>query len=104
MSAAFCGDDNRETISLYLNSGNTHCSDRFDDLLNDTLSKLKDRVKFVVKGYSTTRASNIAKTIAKEEYEEIDHFVEIYELPSEGGLRFIIVRTLTRKVISYILC
>ncbi len=123
LSAAFCGDDNRETISLYLDAGNTHCSNRFDDLLNDTLSKLKDvakenrlilrldsgygsnenieklkdRVKFVVKGYSTTRASNIAKTIAKEEYEEIDRFVDTYELPSEGDLRFIIVRTLTRK-------
>ena len=42
LSAAFCGGENRETISLYLDPGNTHCSDRFDDLLNDTLAKLKD--------------------------------------------------------------
>jgi len=123
LSAAFCGGKNRETISLYLDPGNTHCSDRFDDLLNDTLAKLKDvaresrlilrldsgygseknieklknKVKFVAKGYSTTRAANIAKTIAKEEYEEIDRFVDTYELPSEGSLRFVIVRTLTRK-------
>lgn len=123
LSAAFCGGENRETISLYLDPGNTHCTDRFDDLLNDTLAKLSDvarenrlilrldsgygsdknieklknKVKFVAKAYSTARASNIAKTIAKEEYEEIDRFVDIYELPSKGSLRFIIVRTLTRK-------
>lgn len=42
LSAESCGGNNRETISLYLDSGNIHCSDWFDDLLNDTLSKLKD--------------------------------------------------------------
>ena len=94
LSAAFCGGENRETISLYLDPGNTHCSDRFDDLLNDTLAKLKDVAR---EDRLILRLDSGAKTIAKEAYEEIDRFVDTYELPSEGSLRFVIVRTLTHK-------
>ena len=44
LSAAFCGET-AETISLYLDPGNTHCSKRFDDLVDDTIVKLSDIVK-----------------------------------------------------------
>jgi len=123
LSAAFCGGKNSETLSMYLDPGNTHCSARFNDLLNDTLFKLSDaarekklilrvdsgygsdknieqlryKVLFVAKAYSTVRATNIAKTINKCDWEEIDGAVDMFELPNTDGLRYIIVRTLTIK-------
>jgi len=123
LSAAFCGGEASETISLYFEPGNTHCSKRFDDLVKDTLIKLSDiakdnrlilrfdsgygsddsiqsiryKVLFVTKAFSTVRATNIAKSIKKEEWEEVDNCVDICELPISDGLRHIVVRTLTRK-------
>ena len=122
LSAAFCGETS-ETISLYLDPGNTHCSARFDDLVKDTLvklsdvakehrlilridsgygsddniSKICDKVLFVAKAYSTVRAANIAKTIKKEDWKEVDGCVDVFELPIVEGLRHIVVRTLTSK-------
>jgi hypothetical protein len=121
LSVAFCGGEHSETISLYLDSGNTHCSARFEDLFKDTLLKLsdiakdnrlilrmdsgygsddnilkiKDKVLFVCKAYSTARATNIAKKISKYDWEEVDECVDIFELPGTDGLRHIVVRTLT---------
>jgi hypothetical protein len=123
LSAAFCGGDNSETISMYLDPGNKHCSARFDDLVNDILVKLSDirkdnrlilrvdsgygsddnliniknKIWFVAKGYSTVRATNIAKTISKQDWIEVNECMDLYELPNTDGLRCIIVRTLTRK-------
>lgn len=123
LSAAFCGGKNSETISLYLDPGNTHCGTRFDDLVKDTLVKLADvaknnrlilridsgygsdenirkirnRVFFVAKAYSTVRPTNIAKSINKADWEEVDGCVDVYQLPASDGLRHIVVRTLTRK-------
>lgn len=122
LSAAFCSETS-ETISLYLDPGNTHCSARFDDLVKDTLvklsdvakehrlilridsgygsddniSKICDKVLFVAKAYSTVRAANIAKTIKKEDWKEVDGCVDVFELPIVEGLRHIVVRTLTSK-------
>lgn len=122
LSAAFCGEGS-ETVSLYLDPGNTHCGARFDDLVKDTLIKLSDiakdhrlilridsgygsddnikkihhKVLFVAKAYSTVRPTNIAKTIKKEDWEEVDGCVDVFELPMVDGLRHIVVRTLTRK-------
>jgi hypothetical protein len=122
LSAAFCGNNN-ETISMYLDSGNNHCSARFGDLVNDILVKLSDtrkdnrlilrvdsgygsddnlitiknKILFVAKAYSTVRATNIAKTIGKQDWAEVDECVDVYELPNTDDLRYIIVRTLTRK-------
>ena len=122
LSAAFCGETS-ETISLYLDPGNTHCSARFDDLVKDTLvklsdvakehrlilridsgygsddniSKICDKVLFVAKAYSTVRPANIAKTIKKEDWKEVDGCVDVFELPIVEGLRHIVVRTLTSK-------
>jgi len=125
LSAAFCGGKNSETISMYLDSGNHHCSGRFDDLINDILAKLsdirkdnrliirmdsgygsddnllriKDKIWFVAKAYSSARATKLAKTISEQDWYEVDPFVDIYELPNKGtdGLRYILVRTMTRK-------
>lgn len=122
LSAALCGETS-ETVSLYFDPGNTHCGARFEDLVKDTLVKLSDiakdnrlilrvdsgygsdenirkirhRVLFVAKAYSTVRPTNIAKTIKKSDWEEIDGCVDVFELPVHDGLRHIIVRTLTRK-------
>jgi|LFRM01.1.fsa_nt_gb hypothetical protein len=122
LSAAFCGESS-ETISLYLDPGNTHCSARFDDLVKDTLvklsdvakehrlilridsgygsddniNKIRDKVLFVAKAYSTVRAANIAKTIKKEDWKEVNGCVDVFELPIMKGLRHIVVRTLTSK-------
>ena len=123
LSTAFCGGKNSETISLYLDPGNTHCSTRFDDLLQDILEKLSDAAKdnrlilrmdsgygsdsnilklqnkvlFVCKAFSTARADKIAKGIGKNDWEDIDGCVDLFELPSSDNLRHIIVRTLTSK-------
>lgn len=122
LSAAFCGETS-ETISLYLDPGNAHCSTRFDDLVKDTMAKLsdtaksnklilrvdsgygsddsiqkiKDKVLFAAKAYSTVRAANIAKCIKRSDWEEVDGCVDVFELPAADGLRYIIVRTLTSK-------
>ncbi len=122
LSAAFCGDKS-ETISMYLDSGNNHCSARFGNLVNDILVKfsdikkdnrlilrvdsgygsddnlitIKNKILFVAKAYSTVRATNIAKTIGKQDWDEVDECVDVYEIPNTDGLRYIIVRTLTRK-------
>jgi len=122
LSAAFCGETS-ETVSLYFDPGNTHCGARFEDLVKDTLVKLSDiakdnklilrvdsgygsddnirkirhRVLFVAKAYSTVRPTNIAKTIKKSDWEEVDGCVDVFELPGSDGLRHIVVRTLTRK-------
>ena len=123
LSAAFCGNENSETISLYLDPGNTHCSTRFEDLVKDTLVKLADVAKdnrlilrmdsgygsddnirkiqnivlFIAKAFSTVRAANIAKSIKKTDWEEVDGCVDLYELANTDGLRHVIVRTLTSK-------
>lgn len=123
LSVAFCGNKNSETISLYLDSGNTHCSTRFEDLVKDTLVKLADvakdnrlilrmdsgygsddnirkiqnKVLFVAKAFSTVRAANIAKSIKKTDWEMVDGCVDLYELENTDGLRHVIVRTLTGK-------
>lgn len=122
LSAAFCGE-NSETISLYLDPGNTHCGARFDDLVRDTLAKLSDVAKsdklifridsgygsddniqkfrdkalFIAKAYSTVRPTKIAKGIRKDDWVEVDGCVDVYELPNTSSLRYIIVRTLTTK-------
>ncbi len=90
LSAAFAGK-NAETVGMYLDSGNVHCSHRFRDLLNSSLEKYSEqlkiskliiradsgygteeiidmvssvsKLKFVIKGYSSKTAKNIAKTI-----------------------------------------
>ena len=123
LSAAFCGNENSETISLYLDPSNTHCSTRFEDLVKDTLVKLSDVAKdnrlilrmdsgygsddnirkiqnivlFIAKAFSTVRAANIAKSIKKTDWEEVDGCVDLYELANTDGLRHVIVRTLTSK-------
>jgi len=125
LSAAFCGGKSSETISMYLDSGNNHCSARFDDLINDILIKLSDirkdnrlilrmdsgygsddnliniknKIWFVGKAYSTIRAATIAKSIGEQEWNEVNQRVDICELTNAGTdmLRYILVRTMTRK-------
>ncbi len=122
LSAAFCGEAS-ETISLYLDPGNTHCSARFEDLVKDTISKLpdiakdkhlilridsgygsdeniqkvKNKVLFVAKAYSTVRAANLAEKVKKSDWEEIDGAVDVFELPAVDNIRHILVRTLTKN-------
>jgi hypothetical protein len=42
-SAAFAGK-NSETVALFLDTGNTHCKNRVEDLLTATLSKFRDHL------------------------------------------------------------
>lgn len=64
---------------------------------DDNICMIKDKVLFVAKAYSTVRATNIAKSIKKTDWEEVDGCVDLYELPAAEGLRHVIVRTLTGK-------
>ncbi len=124
MSAAFIGKSS-ETLSLFLDPGGTHCSSRFKDLLKTTIAKLNTplsngeliirgdsgygssenieimesipNLKYVVKGYSTIRASNLAKGIPHTEYEQAAEAAWVYEMPTDTDRRIIIVQILTKK-------
>lgn len=124
LSAAFTGEAS-ETVAMFLDSGNTHCSDHFDDLLKAILCKYKehlytgnlilrtdsgfgsvenieklnsiDDLKFLTKAYSTVTAKNIAKEIDYSEYIQADEAAWVYELPENNGIRNIIVQTLSSK-------
>lgn len=118
VSAAFCGNTS-ETLSLYLDSGNIHSQTRITDMIKDVLAKVSPenltfrldsafgsakiiselkatQAKFVVKGKSSVRARNLAASVNKHDWEEIDESVDVYELPNQGDLRVILVRTLQK--------
>jgi hypothetical protein len=122
--AAFTGEHS-ETVAMNLDSGNSHCTDHYNDLLKSILSKYKDqlrngnlilrtdsgfgsadnvekllsipKLKFITKAYSTKTASNLAKDIDYAEYIQADNAAWVYELPQNNGIRHIIVQTLSSK-------
>lgn len=124
LAAAFTGNHS-ETVAMFLDSGNSHCTDHYNDLLKSIISKYKDqlsnynlilrtdsgfgsanslekllsipKLKFVTKGYSTKTASNLAKDIDYAEYIQADKAAWVYELPQNNGVRYIIVQTLSSK-------
>lgn len=124
LAAAFTGEAS-ETITMKLDSGNTHCTEHYDELLHDVLSKYQEQLRngnlilrtdsgfgsmdniekltnipklmFITKGYSTTSAANLAKDIPYSEYTQVANSVWVYELPGDSGLRKIIVQTLSRN-------
>lgn len=110
---------------MKLDSGNTHCTEHYDELIKDVLLKYQDqlhsgnlvlrtdsgfgsteniekligipRLKFITKGYSTVSAANLAKNISYTEYTQVDRAAWVYELPENDGLRNIIVQTLYKS-------
>ena len=127
MSAAFCGDTG-ETVTMYLDPGNTNSIKRLKDMLEDISAKygeaitndhlilrgdsgygsddgiemLKEtRAKFVVKGYSSKIAKNLAVKVNRADWEEVDEFVDVCELPPQGSLRIILVRVLEKDGVKY---
>jgi len=124
MLAAFTGEHS-ETVAMFLDSGNSNCTDHYDDLLKSILLKYQEHLynnnlilrtdsgfgsvgnieklkqipnlKFVTKGYSTRTAKNIAKNIPYYEYDQADEAAWVYELPENNGARYIIVQTLSPK-------
>ncbi len=125
ISAAFAGDYS-EAIALYLDPGNAHCQSRLEDLLGSVLTKYPDQLrqerlivrldsgygaskniaylanikglKFIAKGYSTTQAAKIAKTVPFASHTKADEATLVYELPSlENGVRRILVQILGTK-------
>ncbi|MCY6355858.1 transposase, partial [Clostridium sp. ZS2-4] len=118
LAAAFTGEHS-ETVAMFLDSGNTHCTDHYTDLLKAILSKYKEqlhndnlilrtdsgfgssdnvekllsipKLKFITKGYSTRTASNLAKDIHYSEYTQADKAAWVFELPENNGVRHIIV-------------
>ncbi|MDU2266931.1 MAG: transposase [Clostridium celatum] len=124
LAAAFTGEYS-ETVAMFLDSGSSHCTEHYDDLLKSILSKYKDqlhngnlilrtdsgfgstenvekllsipKLKFVTKGYSTRTSSNLAKDIHYSEYTQADKAAWVYELPENNGVRYIIVQTLSVK-------
>ncbi|URZ03332.1 transposase [Clostridium felsineum] len=122
--AAFTGQQS-ETVAMFLDSGNSHCTDHYDELLQSILLKYKDHLynsnlilrtdsgfgstenveklkkitnlKFVTKAYSTRTASNLAKDIPYSEYLQADKAAWVYEIPENEGTRYIIVQTLSPK-------
>lgn len=124
LAAAFTGEHS-ETVAMFLDSGNTHCTDHYDDLLNAILSKFQDqidngslilrtdsgfgssenvekllsipRLKFITKAYSTKTASNIGKDICLTEFTQVAEAAWVHELPENNGIRNIIVQTLSKN-------
>ncbi|MDS0526693.1 transposase [Clostridium sp. SHJSY1] len=124
LTAAFTGEHS-ETVAMFLDSGNSHCNDHYDDLLKSIISKYSEqlingnlilrtdsgfgstdniekllsipKLKFITKGYSTVTACNLAKDIDYAEYIQADKSAWVYELPENNGVRYIIVETLSSK-------
>jgi transposase len=110
---------------MFLDSGNSHCTDHYDDLVKSIISKYSEqlingklilrtdsgfgstdnverllsipKLKFITKGYSTVTARNLAKDIDYAEYIQADKSAWVYELPENNGVRYIIVQTLSSK-------
>ncbi|SHJ35579.1 Transposase DDE domain-containing protein [Geosporobacter subterraneus DSM 17957] len=116
LSTAFVGDTG-ETVSMFLDPGNTSCTSRFEDLLKSTTLKFREHVskdnliiradsgygsfeniqllkatgaKFVVKGFSTQQSKNLAKSVQKHQWQKINIQVHVAEIPSSTGLRIIV--------------
>lgn len=127
MSAAFCGDTG-ETVTMYLDPGNTNSIKRLKDMLEDISVKYGETItndhlilradsgygtddgiemlkatgaKFVVKGYSSKRAKNLAAKVNRADWEKVDEFVDVCELTPQGSLRIILVRVLEKDGIKY---
>ena len=124
LAAAFTGEHS-ETVAMFLDSGASHCTEHYDDLLKSILSKYKEQLrsgnlilrtdsgfgssdnveklisipnlKFITKAYSTVSAKNLAKDIPFSEYTQCDKSAWVYELPENNGVRNIIVQTLSTK-------
>jgi len=124
LAAAFTGEHS-ETVAMFLDSGASHCTEHYDDLLKSILSKYKEQLrsgnlilrtdsgfgssnnveklisipnlKFITKAYSTVSAKNLAKDIHYSEYTQSDKSAWVYELPENNGVRNIIVQTLSAK-------
>ncbi|NFA62290.1 transposase [Clostridium sporogenes] len=123
LAAAFTGEHS-ETIAMVLDCGNTHCTDHFNEFLESIVYKYKDQIhdgnlilrtnsgfgslenvekllsipklKFITKGYSTVKASNLAKDIPYSEFTQADKAAWVYELPENNGVRYIIIQTLSK--------
>ena len=116
LSAAFV-ENTSETVSMFLDPGNTSCSSRFEDLLKATTLKFNDHLtkdnliiradsgygsfeniqllkatgtKFVVKGYSTQQSKNLAKSIQEHQWQEINIQVHVAEISVSTDLRIIV--------------
>jgi hypothetical protein len=127
MSAAFCGNTG-ETVTMYLDPGNTNSIKRLKDMLEDISVKYSETItskclilradsgygsddgvemlratgaKFVVKGYSSKRAKNLAAKVSRDDWEELDECVDVYELPPQGNLRIILVRILEKDGVKH---
>lgn len=127
LSAAFCGGTG-ETVTMYLDPGNTNSSKRLKDILDDISVKYSEAItnnslilradsgygsddsiemfkatkaKFVVKGYSSQRAKNLAEKAKRDDWDEIDEYVDVCELPRQGSLRIILVRILEKDGIKF---
>ena len=124
LAAAFTGEHS-ETVAMFLDSGSSHCTDHYDDLLKSILTKYKDQLnkgslilrtdsgfgssdnvekllsipglRFVTKGYSTVAAKNLAKNIDNADYTPANKAAWVYELPANGRAIYIIVQTLSAK-------
>jgi hypothetical protein len=127
LSAAFCGNTG-ETVTMYLDPGNTNSSKRLNDMLDDISVKYSEAItnsnlilradsgygsddsveifkatkaKFVVKGYSSQRAKNLASKVKKDDWEEIDECVDVCELPRQCDIRIILVRVLEKDGVKH---
>lgn len=127
LSAAFCGSTG-ETVTMYLDPGNTNSIKRLKDMLEDISLKYSEAItnnrlilradsgygsdegvvmlkatkaKFVIKGYSSQRAKNLAANVKRDHWEEIDDCVDVCELPPQGNLRIILVRVLEKDGVKH---
>lgn len=124
VSAAFIGEYS-EVLDFYLDPGNVHCQDRLDSLVSSILKLLEQLkngrvilradsgygavknieklmsikgLRFIVKGYSSKKAADVAKTVSFDSYEQADDSAWVFELPeADNGLHTILVQILGSK-------
>lgn len=125
ISAAFIGEHS-EVLDFHLDPGNVHCQDRLDSLVSSISTKLPEQLKngsvilradsgygavknieklmaikglrFILKGYSTKKAADMAKAVSFDSYEKADDSAWVFELPqTDNRLRTILVQILGSK-------
>ncbi len=116
LSAAFV-ENTSETVSMFLDPGNTPCSSRFEDLLKATTFKFKEHLaennliiradsgygsfkniellkalglKFIVKSCSSQQSKNLSKSVQEHQWQEINIQAHIAEIPASSNLRVIV--------------
>ena len=114
-----------ETVGMYLDSGSSHCTHRYSEMLDDIFEKYKSKLeageliirtdsgfgsseyiemlqripklKFITKGYSTVTAKRLSEKVSLSDYKKVAEAAWVYELESSTNVRKILVQVLCKN-------